>query len=110
MVMFGLAASPSWQWTGPIDERGRTRRRLARRVRDGDGRVGLVQFFFGYDIARNIRIPGLQYNAQISESTCARTSTGLERQQSTQIEYGVVSAALIPLAYWRASRRRTKRA
>ena len=52
--------------------------------------VGLVQFFFGYDIARNIRIPGLQYNAQISD---IQVRSIFNRPRGTAlhpIEYGVV--------------------
>jgi O-antigen ligase len=72
--------------------------------------VGLVQFFFGYDLARSVRIPGLQYNAQIAE---IQTRSIFNRPRGTSlhpIEYGVVAAALLPLAYWRASALRTKRA
>lgn len=72
--------------------------------------VGLVQFFTGYDLARQIRIPGLQFNAQIAEINSRSIFNRPRGTALHPIEYGVVSAALVPLAYWRASRLGTKRA
>jgi O-antigen ligase len=72
--------------------------------------VGLIQFFFGYDLARNIRIPGLEYNAQIAEINMRSDFNRPRATAGHPIEFGVVSAALLPLAYWRASCRHSKRA
>lgn len=72
--------------------------------------VGLMQFFTGYDLARHIRIPGLQFNAQIAEINSRSIFNRPRGTALHPIEYGVVCAALLPLAYWRASRLRTKMA
>jgi hypothetical protein len=72
--------------------------------------VGLLQFFLGYDLARSIRIPGLQYNSQIRDIG-ARSIFNRPRGTSLHpIEFGVVAASLLPLAYWRVKQLRTKRA
>lgn len=61
--------------------------------------VGTVQFYFGYDATRLIRLPGLVLD---SEAVVGSRSI-FNRPFGTAlhpIEYGVVSAALVPLAYW----------
>ena len=57
--------------------------------------VGLIQFFFGYDLARNIRIPGLQYNAQIAEINMRSDFNRPRATAGHPIEFGVVSAAVL---------------
>lgn len=71
--------------------------------------VGLVQFYFNYDLARYLRLPGLQYNSEIGS---LRRRSIFNRPRGTtlhSIELGVVSASLIPIAYWRTQILRTKR-
>jgi O-Antigen ligase len=73
--------------------------------------VGLVQFFFKRDLTSWLELPGLQLNTD--ERTVISARSIFNRPHGTTlhaIEYGVVSAALIPLAYWLARLRRTPRA
>ena len=69
--------------------------------------AGLIQFFFTYDLVPWLRIPGLQLNNDAvllinNRSNFNRPSgTGLHA-----IEFGVVSASLIPPAYLYAQRRK----
>jgi hypothetical protein len=67
---------------------------------------GIIQFFFGYDPNKLIQIPGLELNSDVEVGS----RSIFNRPYGTAlhpIEFGVVAAALIPLAYWiaRAERR-----
>lgn len=64
--------------------------------------VGMVQFFAGYDASRLLVIPGLQGGVQFQ---AVGTRSIFNRPFGTTlhpIEFGVVAAALVPLALWRA--------
>ena len=83
--------------------------RLARMIAWGAffmAMVGAVQFFFHVDPARWIKVPGLVSN-NIDGGLDARSNFTRPRGTALHpIEFGVVSAALIPIAYWvRKSRR-----
>jgi O-antigen ligase len=73
--------------------------------------VGLVQFFFSFDLTRYVRPPGLQLHVPGDEADIAVNVRSIfNRPHGTTlhaIEFGVVSAALAPLAYWVARRHRT---
>ncbi|WP_248580536.1 O-antigen ligase family protein [Nocardioides sp. InS609-2] len=65
------------------------------------GLVGVIQFVTGTNLASYIRIPGLTINGEIG----SLVRSGLNRVQATAthpIEYGVVLAALFPLALHQA--------
>ncbi len=71
--------------------------------------MGTVQFFFTYDPTTLIRIPGLimDSSAQIGQRSNFNRPFGTTLHP---IEYGVVAAALVPLAYWMARVERRRRA
>ncbi len=61
--------------------------------------VGVIQFFFSINIASIVQIPGLQANTDFE----LNSRSIFNRPNGTAlhaIEFGVVSAALIPLTYW----------
>lgn len=63
--------------------------------------VGLIQFYVGIDPIDSIRIPGLVDNAPATVDT----RSIFNRPFGTAlhpIEFGVVAASLIPIAWWRA--------
>lgn len=65
--------------------------------------VGLVQFYLGFDPIEWVRIPGL-VNNQVGSAT-VDTRSIFNRPFGTAlhpIEFGVVAASLIPIAWWRA--------
>lgn len=67
--------------------------------------IGLIQFFSGFNVASLISIPGLSPNADFG---VADTRSVLNRVSSTgthAIEFGVVTAALMPLAIHRTIHR-----
>jgi O-antigen ligase len=71
--------------------------------------MGTVQFFFSYDPTTLIRIPGLVVasSAQLGQRSNFNRPFGTTLHP---IEYGVVAAALVPLAYWIARVERRRRA
>lgn len=83
-----------------IERRARLDRLLRRIVLAGAflAAIGMVQFFFGIDLASYIRVPGLSYNADlaaIAERSIFRRVAGTATHA---IEYGVVLAMIFPLA------------
>lgn len=69
--------------------------------------VGLVQFFLDFDLSISFRPPGLEFNA---DAHIIEKRSSFNRPHGTAlhpIEFGVVSAALVPMAYWMARIRRT---
>lgn len=67
--------------------------------------LGIIQFFSGFNIASLITIPGLSANAEFG---AADTRSVLNRVSSTAthaIEFGVVTAALLPLSLHRTIHR-----
>jgi O-antigen ligase len=65
--------------------------------------IGLIQFYIGIDPIEWIRIPGLVNNQD--RMAAVDTRSIFNRPFGTAlhpIEYGVVAAALLPLAWWRA--------
>lgn len=64
--------------------------------------VGLAQFFTGVDVAQWLRVPGLSIHRA---SAGLSTRSIFNRPRGTAlhpIEFGVVAAALVPVAWWRA--------
>lgn len=64
--------------------------------------VGLYQFFVGFDLTDALRPPGLVVN---NPPAGFRTRASFNRPVGTAlhaIEFGVVAAALVPIAWWRA--------
>ncbi len=64
--------------------------------------IGMVQFFAGYDATRLLVVPGLDGGTQYQ---AVGTRSIFNRPHGTalhSIEFGVVAAALVPLALWRA--------
>jgi O-antigen ligase len=69
--------------------------------------VGLIQFIFTYDLAPYMRLPGLRLNNDAVLQINSRSNFNRPAGTSLHaIEFGVVSAALIPPAYLFARRHR----
>ena len=67
--------------------------------------IGLVQFFTGVDLSTFLRIPGLE--SLKATQGGVRTRSIFNRPFGTAlhpIEFGVVAAACVPIAWWRARR------
>jgi O-antigen ligase len=65
--------------------------------------IGIIQFFTARDLSQLLQIPGLVENSRWFDSVPSRG--GFNRPFGTAlhpIEFGVVSASLVPLAIWRA--------
>ncbi|GAA1882477.1 O-antigen ligase family protein [Lapillicoccus jejuensis] len=60
--------------------------------------LGLLQFFFGLDVAHLVRIPGLTPNGAIGELIARSSFRRVTGTTAHPIEFGVVLAALAPLA------------
>ena len=74
--------------------------------------LGLIQFFFGWNPATLIQVPGLRFNSSFG-STIARDSfTRVQGTAAHAIEFGVVLAMVLPLALhyaWFATEHRRRR-
>ena len=71
--------------------------------------IGLVQFFASHDLSTLLRVPGLE---SLRSSKGIGTRSIFNRPSGTAlhpIEFGVVAAATVPLAWWRARRGNTVR-
>lgn len=60
--------------------------------------LGMLQFFFAIDLARIIRIPGLSANGAIGQLFDRSGYRRVSATTSHPIEFGVVLAAILPLA------------
>lgn len=60
--------------------------------------LGMLQFFFGLDIARLIRIPGLTANHQFGGLIERSTFRRVSGTTSHPIEFGVVLSSVLPIA------------
>jgi polysaccharide biosynthesis protein PslJ len=60
--------------------------------------IGAIQFFFGIDIAARISLPGLQPNGELTSLAERSTLRRVGGTASHPIEFGVVLAAILPIA------------
>jgi hypothetical protein len=69
--------------------------------------VAVIQFFAGVDLAQSLKPPGLLDNFNEAELGTRSIFTRPRGTTMHAIELGVVSAALVPIAYWAHRTKRT---
>lgn len=67
--------------------------------------VGMLQFFFNVDISKALSLPGLVANSAVADITIRADFNRPFGTALHPIEYGVVTAALVPYGYWNLRRR-----
>lgn len=65
--------------------------------------IGMIQFLFAFDLSQSLRIPGTLLNNDAELTIGERSSFNRPRGTALHpIEFGVVAASTLPVAYWLA--------